>query len=202
MCWSHLFYPQPLWPGIFSLDLYLEHPSSFWTCMKNRALLWICKSGGRFGQHTVSRCFPRELMATQDLHNLDTVCFSRCTLLHPIHVRHSLMKWLSKTRCAFSCLLSSFTCYFHSLEHLVYHSVLPCLLNTYWAIYWLAWVEVDSPSNALSTAIMEPIKQLFIPWSLGMFSMSMCIRPPQGLRLQRLYYSGHIWEELEAIVWQ
>lgn len=147
--WKPLFSPWPLQPGIFSLDLYLGNQAHSELVWKMELYHTYAKVAVALASTLLADVFQENWWQPRTFTIWPQSVFPDAPSYTPIHIRHRLMKWLSKTRCAFSCLLSSFTCYFYSLEDLVYHSVLPCLLINHWAICWLAWVEVDSDFNAL-----------------------------------------------------
>lgn len=79
----------------------------------------MCGNGCRFGQHMESRCFPRELMASQAHHNLSTICLSRRITPHP-RTCSATRNDPPKPIMPFHASTHLCTCYFHNPEYHLY----------------------------------------------------------------------------------
>lgn len=101
-------------------------------CEQSGAPLWsMCEDDCAFGQCMGSRCFLRELMASQAHHNLATICLSRCISHPPPCILYSAA-WndSSKPIMPFHACSSPCICYFHSPAYLAYTlSSMSVLLN-------------------------------------------------------------------------
>lgn len=114
-------------------------PSSFQTCVKNGPQHSHAKVAGALASPLLADVFRENWWQPRTITIWPQSVFPDAPSSTLMHARHSLMKWLSKTRYAFSSLLSSFTCYFHRLEYLVHCSSHPCLFIDYGVVFWLAW---------------------------------------------------------------
>lgn len=114
-------------------------PSSFQTCVKNGPQHSHAKVAGALASPLLADVFRENWWQPRTITIWPQSVFPDAPSSTFVHARHSLMKWLSKTRYAFSSLLSSFTCYFHRLEYLAHCSSHPCLFIDYGVVCWLAW---------------------------------------------------------------
>lgn len=114
-------------------------PSSFQTCVKNGPQHSHAKVAGALASPLLADVFRENWWQPRTITIWPQSVFPDAPSSTLMHARHSLMKWLSKTRYAFSSLLSSFTCYFHRLEYSVHCSSHPCLFIDYGVVFWLAW---------------------------------------------------------------
>lgn len=192
--WKPVFHPWPLLPGIFSMDSYLLNQAHSRRVWKMEPWHTYAKVAVALASALLADVFWGNWWQPRTITIWPQSVFPDAPSSTPIHVRHSLMKWLSKTRYAFSCLLSPFTCYFHRLEYLVHLSSHLCLLITYLIVYWFVWGGGELWLQCHHYILSVINQAMFIPWYPSIFGCLYVSGPHRALGSKDYIICGYIWK--------